>query len=212
MPLNRVGWDFDDMKPIIHAENSVKKYGGRVEDYLHIHQWFDDTKAHLADHRHRALKHHTQGIFEAERVFGATFVNFDSKTVSTRDIGEDHVFEDLGFIPTVQDWFRNMNLQPWMGGSMRTPSTIKCTDLEGNPVPDRPSMHEYIDGSSLPHPAFAPKSDDIAATTNKLPAINYFTGRTGVPFTGEPFGGFALYSWNRTGEYRADGPMYYISD
>ncbi len=167
MPLNSV-WE-KDMKPIIHAENSVKKYGGRVEDYLHIHQWFDDTKAHLADHRHRALKHHTQGIFEAERVFGSTFVNFDSKTVSTRDIGEDHVFEDLGFIPTVQDWLRQMSLQPWMGGSVRT-SVSKSID-----------MNSHYDGCFVPQPAFTPESDDISATTNKLPGFIF--GSVSLPIS-----------------------------
>jgi hypothetical protein len=82
MPLKPVPQPELEMKPIIHAENSVKKYGGKVEDYMRIHEWFDDTKAHIADHRHRALKHHTQGIFEAEKVFGSTFVNSDGKTVS----------------------------------------------------------------------------------------------------------------------------------
>lgn len=139
------------MKPHIHAENSVKKYGGKPEDYIRIHEWFDDTKSHIADHRHRALKHHSQGIFEAEKVFGSTLVNSDDKIVSVRDVGEDHVFEDLGFIPTVQDYMRNMNLQPWMSGSLKT-SIFKS-----------PSMNEYIDGSSLPQPVFTPATDKLTA-------------------------------------------------
>ena len=45
------------MKPWIHAENSVKKFGGIPEDYLKIHDWFDQTKAHFPDMRHRAILH-----------------------------------------------------------------------------------------------------------------------------------------------------------
>lgn len=151
MPLNHVYDERGEMKPLIHAQNSVEKYGGKVEDYLKIHEWFDETKAWVADHRHRAFRHHSQGIFVAEEIFGSTFTNSDGVLVSTRDIGEDHVFEDLGFIPTAQDYVRSMNLQPWMGGSVRG-STIK---LAGAP--------EYCDGSSLSRPAFAPKTDEITA-------------------------------------------------
>ena len=33
------------MHPILHAKSSVKKFGGKWEDYIHIHNWFDETKA-----------------------------------------------------------------------------------------------------------------------------------------------------------------------
>jgi len=29
-------------------------------------------------------------------------------------IGEQHVMEDCGFIPTVADWLKNMTVEPWM--------------------------------------------------------------------------------------------------
>jgi hypothetical protein len=101
--------------PIFHAETSVKLWGGKVEDYLPIHDWFDATKETFADFRHRALRHHSQGIFEAERVFGASIVNSDGKTVPVRYIGEQHVREDCGGrVPTVSDWFRNIRAEVWM--------------------------------------------------------------------------------------------------
>lgn len=100
--------------PHIHAKSSVKLFGGKVEDYLAIHNWFDDSKAFLGDMRHRAMKHHTAGIYEAERLFGETFKNSDDKIVYTRYVGEQHVLEDMGFIPTLEDWFENMELQNWM--------------------------------------------------------------------------------------------------
>jgi hypothetical protein len=46
-----------------HALSSVRKWGGTVDDYLPLHQWFDQSKAILADPRHRALRHHAEGIF-----------------------------------------------------------------------------------------------------------------------------------------------------
>lgn len=100
--------------PLVHAKNSARKFGGKPEDYIDIHDWFDDSKAHLGDMRHRALKHHTAGIYEAERVFGHVITNSDGKKVYVRYIGEQHILEDLGFIPTLEDWFDNMELQQWM--------------------------------------------------------------------------------------------------
>lgn len=100
--------------PYHHALSSVKKWGGRVEDYLPIHQWFDESKAVLADPRHRALRHHTEGIFQAERVFGVVLTNADGRVVPVRYVGEQHVREDLGHIPPALEWLKNILPQPWM--------------------------------------------------------------------------------------------------
>jgi hypothetical protein len=98
-----------------HALTSVKKWGGKVQDYQAIHDWFDATKETFADFRHRALRHHSQGIFECERVFGLTITNSDGREVPVRYIGEQHVKEDCGGrIPTVSDWFRNIKRESWM--------------------------------------------------------------------------------------------------
>lgn len=107
------------MHPIHHARSSAKKYGGTPDDYLAIHQWFDDSKEHLADFRHRALRHHSAGIFEAEREFGVTVTNSDGRQVPVRFIGEQHVIEDLGRIPTLADWLMGIAPQSWMFGERR---------------------------------------------------------------------------------------------
>lgn len=104
------------MKPHLHANHSVKKWGGKPEDYQALHDFFDQTKAHFPDMRHRALLHNSFGIFLLERVFGTCIQNSDGKTVSVRDIGEQHVLDDLGTIPTVQDYLKHMSLEQWMGG------------------------------------------------------------------------------------------------
>jgi hypothetical protein len=75
----------------------------------------DESKAISADFRHRALRHHAEGIFMLERFFGATITISTSRVVPVRLIGEQHVIEDLGFIPSFADWLRSIRPQPWMG-------------------------------------------------------------------------------------------------
>ena len=91
------------MKPFDHAQLSVKKYGGLETDYQKIHDFFDQTKAHHADMRHRAILHNSWGIFLCEQFFGPTITNSDGKEISVRDIGEDHVMQDLGRIPSLDE-------------------------------------------------------------------------------------------------------------
>ena len=97
-----------------HALSSVRKWGGTSDDYLALHQWFDESKSIFADPRHRALRHHAEGIFMLETLFGATITNSDGKIVPVRLIGEQHVIEDLGFIPSFADWGRLIQPQTWM--------------------------------------------------------------------------------------------------
>lgn len=111
--------------PITHAESSVKYYGGIAANYLAIHDWFDQTKSHFPDNRHRALRHHTEGIFLAEVIFGheidltctscygsgylpgdmaspSSRPCYDCKATGksgkakTRYVGQQHVLEDFG--------------------------------------------------------------------------------------------------------------------
>jgi hypothetical protein len=102
--------------PWKHAQSSAKRFGGKPEDYLPIHTWFDESKAFLADFRHRALRHHTEGIFLCEKIFGVTVSNSEGKEIPVRYIGEQHVKEDLGRIPTAQDWLIQIKPERWMYG------------------------------------------------------------------------------------------------
>jgi hypothetical protein len=102
------------MKPYIHAKNSVRKWRGKIEDYLPIHNEMDCTKSAMPDVRHRAVYHSAFGIYLIEKIFGEVITNSDGKVISVRDIAEQHVTEDLGFIPTMQDWLSNMKIQSWM--------------------------------------------------------------------------------------------------
>lgn len=106
-----------------HALSSVRKWGGEVSDYLRLHQWFDQSKAILADPRHRALRHHAEGIFLAETIYGETITNSAGRVVPVRLIGEQHVLEDLGTIPSFADWARLIEPRPWMmrGQALKLP-------------------------------------------------------------------------------------------
>lgn len=113
-------------KPYIHALSSAKKYGGRFEDYMPIHEFLDSSKSIIADNRHRAILHSSFGIFILVRVFGETFVNSDGKIISTRDIGEQHILEDFGgrFIPSAQDYLEKMDYVEWMTSGMGSPPSF----------------------------------------------------------------------------------------
>lgn len=104
------------MKPMVHARTSAKKFGGKDSDYQAIHDFIDSSKAHIADVRHRALLHSSFGCYLVEKVFGLTLTNSDGKIVSTRDIAEAHILEDLGRIPSVQDYLQHLTPQTWFGG------------------------------------------------------------------------------------------------
>jgi Domain of unknown function (DUF6915) len=101
--------------PYHHALSSVKKWGGSVGDYLDIHNWFDESKGITADFRHRALRHHAEGIFMSETIFGVTRMLSTGRVIPVRWIGEQHVLEDLGFIPSFADWVKAIRPESWMG-------------------------------------------------------------------------------------------------
>jgi hypothetical protein len=113
-------------KPWIHAQSSAKKFGGRAEDYIEIHNFMDSSKGTIADSRHRALTHNAWFISTVlERVFGVTLKNSDGIIVSVRDIGEQHVLEDyrMRFIPSAQDYLQEMEVKEWMIAGRGEPPT-----------------------------------------------------------------------------------------
>lgn len=122
------------MKPLIHAKLSVTKYGGEIDDYLPMHEWMDQTKAHVPDMRHRAILHSSFGIYLLADRFGDYFCNSDERLISTRDIGEEHVIQDLDFIPTIQDYLDGrdgedpMPMRNWYGGLPRNARRIALAD------------------------------------------------------------------------------------
>lgn len=104
-------------KPIIHARSSVEHFGGKVEDYLKIHQLIDSSRESFPDLRHRALTHNSWFITKIlPLIFGETIKNSERKIVSVVSIAEHHVAEDYSnkFIPSAQDFLEQIEFQPWM--------------------------------------------------------------------------------------------------
>jgi hypothetical protein len=100
--------------PYHHAVSSAKKFGGIPEEFVRFHEFLDRSKSHMADFRHRALRHHSEGIFLLEEFFGTTTLLSTGRRLPVRFIGEQHVLEDLGRIPTVQDWLGKIQPESWM--------------------------------------------------------------------------------------------------
>ena len=121
-----------------HALFSARRFGGKPDDYTSIHTWFDSSKVILADFRHRALRHHAEGIFLAEAIFGNVVTNSDGRAIPTRLIGEQHVLEDLGRIPSFADWARCIRPEPWMGRvGTRLDHLIAQNETPGDGIGDR---------------------------------------------------------------------------
>lgn len=116
--------------PWHHAVSSTRKWGGEVADYMPIHRWFDATKELHGDFRHRALRHHAHGIFECEREFGPTITISTGREIPTRWIGEQHVIEDCGFIPTLQDWLECIQPKPWMNAPRKLSRELDRAPIE----------------------------------------------------------------------------------
>lgn len=104
-------------KPYIHACSSARRFGGTPEDYIEIHNLLDSSKGVIADSRHRALTHTSWFLSVIlERIFGVTITNSAGRTISVRDIGEQHVLEDFSgrFIPSAQDYLEGTKFEDWM--------------------------------------------------------------------------------------------------
>ncbi len=116
-----------------HAVSSARKWGGKPEDYQPIHDFMDGSKIILADFRHRALRHHSEGCFAAEALFGVTITNSAGRAVPVRMIAEQHIIEDLGRIPSFADWVRCIKPEPWMGrvGTRLDEEQTEATPAEG---------------------------------------------------------------------------------
>lgn len=159
-------------KPYVHAQSSARQFGGIPEDYLAIHNWFDATKAILPDVRHRALRHHAEGIFLCEAIFGVTLTNTDGRKVSVRDVGEQHVLEDFGgrFIPTAQDYLQHLALQDWMDNGKgeappSAPRRVLETKPEVKPTVCRPMVFDGLRG----FPSFLTDGPKPASTRDRRP-------------------------------------------
>jgi len=103
--------------PMIHARSSVKRWGGKVEDYIQLHELIDSPKATMNNNTSRFLTHNTWFAYNIiPKVFGYNIVNSEGRSVDTVDIAMLHILEDfrMRFVPTPQDYLKHMEVQAWM--------------------------------------------------------------------------------------------------
>ena len=96
-----------------HAISSVNAFGGEPEDYFDIHRWIDRSRGTTDSLMHRMLAHHTQGIQDAIEVFGSTITNSQGRHVSVGLLAQQHIREDLGFIPTLDQYIELLHCPRW---------------------------------------------------------------------------------------------------
>jgi len=110
------------MNPLIHSKSSVKRWGGKVEDYIQIHELLDSPKATMNNNTSRMLTHNIWFCYHIiPKIFGYNITNSDGRSVDTVDIAMLHCAEDFRMqgIPTVQDYLENMVVQPWMNNGAK---------------------------------------------------------------------------------------------
>jgi hypothetical protein len=111
--------------PLHHAQASVNRWGGTVDDYLFIHNWFDETKAFHPDFRHRAIRHHSQGVQECIKKYGDYIELNNNKKVPIKLIAEQHLIEDCGYIPSMSDWLMHIKPQMFMYKAQKLSNKMK---------------------------------------------------------------------------------------
>ena len=103
--------------PLVHSKSSVKRWGGKVEDYLPIHILLDSPKETMNNNTSRFLTHNTWFCYHIiPKIFGYNITNSDGRSVDTVDIAMLHCLEDfrMKFVPTPQDFLKHMTVEAWM--------------------------------------------------------------------------------------------------
>lgn len=100
--------------PYFHALSSARQYGGLWSDYFAIHESVDATKSHYAHCKHRLVLHNHFGIQILRALHGDTLIRAsDQQTVSIEILLEQHIYEDLGTIPTLAECFEKAPMPSW---------------------------------------------------------------------------------------------------
>lgn len=119
------------MNSWFHAVSSSKKWGGVPDDFIAIHEFIDSSKQFLGDVRHRALFHHTYGVWLAQRYFGRCVLLPSGREVPVRLVAERHIIEDLGWLPSPADYISGMPIRPWMSGKQSKDMPLSTLNLRG---------------------------------------------------------------------------------
>lgn len=102
------------MKPLQHARITARRYGGRWQDWIAIHDWIDRSKMIFPSMQHRMFLHSDFGEWLTVKIHGETLKTTDETVVSTRDLFRDHQIEDLGRVVSLAEWLREIDTVYWM--------------------------------------------------------------------------------------------------
>lgn len=118
----------------------------------------DATKIVFANVRHRILRHHQEGVADAEAVFGRYLGNADNVEVPIQDICEQHCREDFGgTFPTLDQWLERTRLEdiPFLNGET-LPDTMSvpgdCQNRYGGSIEQHAALVGWFLGDSLSDP------------------------------------------------------------
>jgi hypothetical protein len=118
--------------PLIHSKSSVKRWGGKVEDYLEIHELMGSPKATMNNNTSRTLTHNTWFAYTIiPKIFGYNITNSDGRSVDVIDIAMLHIAEDfrMKFVPTPQDYLKHMKVQSWMQNGVKDVNNSEATEI-----------------------------------------------------------------------------------
>lgn len=136
--------------PHFHSMSSVRTFGGGCGDYLGLHAWLDASKSAYADTRHRAVLHHSFGIHLLSEIYGHTLVRAsDGVRVDVMRLGEQHLEEDCGFRPTLEDWLGDRGTELWIERALETvPHAMLSARRLGGDCADYEQVHRWMDGGT----------------------------------------------------------------
>jgi hypothetical protein len=154
--------------PYHHAISSTRPLGLKWENHFALHDWLDSSKVIFSDARHRSLFHHTTGVYLSKKIF---------KYIKGQDkISEEHILEDIGFIPLISNWLSEEN---WPKDLLPT-KTISLTDVKGsllfkNPFPTKTQRQLAMCCDMLLSP-------DKTLELNKTSPLRFFYFSSAGPF------------------------------
>ena len=121
--------------PLIHSKSSVKRWGGKVEDYLAIHELIDSPKATMNNNSSRCLTHNTWFAYTiVPKIFGYNITNSSGKSVDVVDIAMLHIAEDfrMKFVPTPQDYLKHLVVQDWFNNGVKELDNDEAKEIAQN--------------------------------------------------------------------------------
>lgn len=120
---------------LLHCMQSAEKYGGEASDYEPIHEFLNWPRDFLPDSRFQRIFHNGWGIHMVYKKMGEYLTRAsDGKTVLVRQIAQDHIICDLGYVPTIEESLKGIHVQSWMYNKAQRLSRTLLGEEENTPA------------------------------------------------------------------------------